>query len=448
MFLLAFECVVGLNAPCSMAARFQEWFGNLLAVQSVAQFGAQQHHYQDDSTGLAEFECSSYLVPTPKGFGSTSLAVVKDNLAVIPEWNGGGIKSPWVNADSADAQLGDCVQRIKAADFVAFDEAFLELIGADAKLEVVLGFGGEEANHVHEAPVYVPQTKELVFADTSVVGWLWALNVKTHTYRKIKTDPPLQNVNGGALHASRLFLTTNGSPSPAVWNCSLPTASGSTLSVEETIGCSPVVNNYRLAHLNSPNDLIFTSHDNILFTDPTYGWAQSWPGVGPPELPTTIYFFDTKTRKLFPLSNNDVIQPNGLAFGADEKTLYVADSNSTSGKPIGVWEDSVRNVYAFDFDEKTRTLGNRRLVHVVERGWPDGLRVTKMNNGRELVLVASMGGVDVVDTADGGAGILLGKFNVGDDIVFNLEPVGTTGVWFLTGKKGVYKVTITGQQSG
>jgi len=254
-------------------------------------------------------------------------------------------------------------------------------------------------------------------------------------------------VNGGALHASRLFLTTNGSPSPAVWNCSLPTVTGRTSSAEETVVCSAVVNNYRLAHLNSPNDLIFTSQGNILFTDPTYGWAQSWPGVGAPELPTTVYFFHTKSRTLFPLSNNDVLQPNGLALSADEKTLYVADSNSTSGKPIGVWEDSVRNVYAFDFDEKTRRLGDRRLVHVVERGWPDGLKVTKMKYGRELVLVASMGGVDVVDTTEGGAGVLVGKFNVGDDIVFNLEPVGETGIWLLTGMKGVYKVRITGQQS-
>lgn len=222
---------------------------------------------------------------------------------------------------------------------------------------------------------------------------------------------------------------------------------GRTSSAEETVVCSAVVNNYRLAHLNSPNDLIFTSQGNILFTDPTYGWAQSWPGVGAPELPTTVYFFHTKSRTLFPLSNNDVLQPNGLALSADEKTLYVADSNSTSGKPIGVWEDSVRNVYAFDFDEKTRRLGDRRLVHVVERGWPDGLKVTKMKYGRELVLVASMGGVDVVDTTEGGAGVLVGKFNVGDDIVFNLEPVGETGIWLLTGMKGVYKVRITGQQS-
>lgn len=142
------------------------------------------------------------------------------------------------------------------------------------------------------------------------------------------------------------------------------------------------------------------------------------------------------------LSNNEVLHPNGLALSADEKTLYIAESNSTSGKPIGVWDDSVRNVYAFDFDEDTRRLGNKRLVHVVERGWPDGLRLSNLRNGKELLLVAGMGGVDVVDTTDGGAGVLLGKFNVGDDIVFNLEHVGKTGVWLLTGKKGVYKVTI------
>ena len=251
-------------------------------------------------------------------------------------------------------------------------------------------------------------------------------------------------MNGGTLHASRLYLTTNGSPTPAVWNCSLPTDAGLDSAAEETLTCSVVVNNYRLAHLNSPNDLVFTSQGNILFTDPTYGWAQSWPGVGPPELPTTVYFFNTTSRALLPLNNNEVLQPNGLALSSDEKTLYVADSNSTSGKPIGVWEDSIRNVYAFDFEERTRRLGNRQLVHVVERGWPDGLRVTKTKDGRELVLVASMGGVDVVDASGGGAGVLLGKFNIGDDVVFNIEPVGKTGVWLLTGKKGVYKVTITG----
>lgn len=152
-----------------------------------------------------------------------------------------------------------------------------------------------------------------------------------------------------------------------------------------------------------------------------------------------MYHFNTTSRALITLTNDDVLAPNGLALSRDEKTLYVADSNSTSGRPIRVWDTAVRNVYAFDVDVSVPRLSNRRLVHVVEAGWPDGLRVTRGG----LLLVASMGGVDVVDVERGG--VLLGKINVGDDVVFNLEPVGEgKRTWMLTGKKGVYKVSVAG----
>lgn len=67
--------------------------------------------------------------------------------------------------------------------FVAFHQDFLSLIGRDAKLETVHKFSGVDAEHVHEAPVYNPATNELVFADTLVVGWLWALEIDTHKVR-------------------------------------------------------------------------------------------------------------------------------------------------------------------------------------------------------------------------------------------------------------------------
>lgn len=436
-----------------MAARFQNWVTNILGIQSVAQFGAQQSTYNHDPTELGQADCSQYLWPLPRGFEEISLAVIKNNLAVVPDWLGGSVKSPWLHVESADPTLTGCTQRVTSADFIAFSEDFLDLIGKNAKMEKAFAFEGEDAQHVHEAPVYLHQTGELVFADTSVQGWLWALDVTTYSARKIATSPPLQNVNGGTLRDSHLYLTTNGGTSPAIHKCTLPTAAAaksasasSSTSATETISCEVVVNNYRLNHLNSPNDLIFTRSGHILFTDPTYGWTQGWPGVGPPELPTAIYHFNTESGALVALSNNEVLQPNGLALSGDEKTLYVADSNSTSGKPIGVWEDAVRNVYAFDFDEKALRMDTRRLVHVVERGWPDGLRVLASNTlGREVVLVAGMGGVDVVDVSKGGSGTLLGKWNVGQDVVFNLEPVnkGKT-TWMLTGKEGVYKVSITG----
>lgn len=249
----------------------------------------------------------------------------------------------------------------------------------------------------------------------------------------------MTNVNGGTRHGDRIYFTTNGSPTPGVWNCSLPTTRDQSGDDDgaEVIRCMPVVNNYRLVHFNSPNDLIFTSNQHILFTDPTYGWAQFWPGVGPPELPTAIYHFNTTSRALIPLSSHEIAEPNGLALSRDEKTLYVADSNSTSGRPPVFWPRSVRNVYAFDFDVGVPRLSNPRLVHVVDTGSPDGLRVTQ----RGLLLVAGKGSVDVVDVDRGG--VLLGKINVGDDVVYNLESVGSDGVWMLTGNKAVYKVSTT-----
>ena len=73
------------------------------------------------------------------------------------------------------------MQRIKDADFIAFDDVFLDLIGGNARVDMAQAFEGDDADHVHEAPVYLPSTGELLYADTSVVGWLWALDVETHT---------------------------------------------------------------------------------------------------------------------------------------------------------------------------------------------------------------------------------------------------------------------------
>lgn len=98
------------------------------------------------------------------------------------------IGSSWLNAASADVSLVGCIQKIKAADFIAFDKIFLDLMGEGARLEMIQAFEGDEMNHVHEAPVYVPSTGELVYADTSVVGWLWGLDVQTH---RVRTEPSL-----------------------------------------------------------------------------------------------------------------------------------------------------------------------------------------------------------------------------------------------------------------
>ncbi|KAK6396825.1 hypothetical protein LTR65_008723 [Meristemomyces frigidus] len=195
---------------------------------------------------------------------------------------------------------------------------------------------------------------------------------------------------------------------------------------------TPVLNNYRGRHLNSPNDLIFDSQHNIYFTDPPYGFVQQWPGVQEPELPSAVYHFDTRTKALTALSNSVVKMPNGLALSADERTLYIADSSSSDRKIA-----SVRNVWAFDVQAEGVGLANPRLVYQAESGWPDGIRVSRHG----YLFVSAAGGVDVVEPR---TGLLLGKINTPDDIIYNLEPASgrAEGVWLLTGGKGVYKVTI------
>ncbi|KAJ5945623.1 hypothetical protein N7454_002462 [Penicillium verhagenii] len=378
---------------------FSAFSGNAFPCLSFLGF-SQQPVTPDVNPNILRSD-NEYLSNIPPGFEHVSASFVKDNLAVIPgEWEAGGI------------------------NFIAWDSSFFNIIGSQAKLEKIQSFEGEPP-HVHEAPAFVPETNELFYADTSVTGWLWAIDVNTHKARKVVTKPPLANVNGARYHKGRIYVTTNGGPARGIY--SLNPLDGTAI---------PVVNNFRGRHLNSPNDLIFDSNSNIWFTDPPYGWSQDFPSVQAPELPNGIYFFNTKTKALVAVSNSVVTTPNGLALSPDGSTLYVADSDSIASKPLEFKPASLRNVWAFDVTGSI--LSNARLVHQAESGWPDGIQVTRDG----YLLVAVLGGVDVVDPL---SGLLLGKINTPGDIIFNLErgpQKGNQAMWLLTGQNHIYKLLI------
>ncbi|KAJ5546082.1 hypothetical protein N7494_003667 [Penicillium frequentans] len=393
------------------------------AFSYLSFFGLNQQQASPDvNTNILPSD-NDFLNNVPLAFEDVSITFVKDNLAVIPgEWVVGGIKTPFYDIQSDQSSFQDTLAQVKSKDFIAWDHSFFNIIGQQAKLEKIQSFEGEPP-HVHEAPAYVPETNELFYADTSVTGWLWAINVDTHETRKVETTPPLANVNGARYHKGHIYLTTNGGPARGIY--ALNPLDGT---------ATPVVNNFRGRHFNSPNDLIFDFNSNIWFTDPPYGWYQGFPDVQVPELPNGIYFFNTKTKALVAVSNSVVTTPNGLAFSNDGSILYVADSNSTAGRPLAFHPASLRNVWAFDVTGSI--LSNARLVHQTESGWPDGLQVTQDG----YVLVAVLGGVDVIDPY---SGILLGKINTPDDIIFNLErgpQQGNQQMWLLTGQNYIYKL--------
>ncbi|KAI7978230.1 hypothetical protein EIK77_009770 [Talaromyces pinophilus] len=333
-------------------------------------------------------------------------------------------ETPFYDIQSNHAQFQNILSKIKSTDFIAWDSSFFNIIGPHAKLEKIQSFEGEPL-HVHEAPTFVPETNELFYADTSVTGWLWAINVDTYETRKVPTNPPLANVNGARYHNGRVYAATNGGTIRAIY--SINPLDGTT---------TAVVNNVRGRHLNSPNDLIFDKNSDMWFTDPSYGWFQGLSGVQPPELPDSVYFLDMKSKALVTVSNSVVTTPNGLALAPDESTLYVADSNSTAGRPLMHHPASLRNIWAFDVCGSL--LSNPRLIYQTESGWPDGLQVTK--NG--YLMIAALGGIDVVDPK---SGKLLGKINTPGDIIYNLAPGplrGAQRMWLLTGRDFIYSALL------
>lgn len=180
----------------------------------------------------------------------------------------------------------------------------------------------------------------------------------------------------------------------------------------------------------SPNDLIFDSEGNLYFTDPTYGIDNGWKDVQPAELPMAVYRMDAKTKSLHAITVGVVTKPNGLTLSPDEKTLYVSDSNSSSNAL-----DSQRGIWAFDNPSPRGPLENPRLIHLVEGGAPDGMRTTKSG----LVIAGVYGGVDVVDPV---TGLLLGRINTPDDVIYNVQAAKGKGVWLFTGRDNIYKATI------
>ncbi|HEU4998342.1 MAG TPA: SMP-30/gluconolactonase/LRE family protein [Lapillicoccus sp.] len=138
--------------------------------------------------------------------------------------------------------------------------------------------------------------------------------------------------------------------------------------------------------LNSPNDLVERADGSIWFTDPSYGIRSDYEGHRG-EVETGgchVYRIDpdgTLTRVA-----DDFAQPNGLAFSADERELYVLDSERN-------------HVRRFDVARDGALSGGEVLVSDA-RGY-DGVRV---DDGGRLWLAAG-DGLHCVDRD----GTLLGK---------------------------------------
>jgi sugar lactone lactonase YvrE len=135
-----------------------------------------------------------------------------------------------------------------------------------------------------------------------------------------------------------------------------------------------LISHYQGKRLNSPNDLVVSSDGSVWFTDPPYGVKDEER-----ELPFQGVFQLSPDGQL-KLVSSEFIKPNGLALSADEKKLFVADTEAGQIGVLQLTGDSKQN-QAVTFCETPR---------------PDGIRLDIQGN----IWIAGLNGVEIF-RADG-----------------------------------------------
>ena len=93
-------------------------------------------------------------------------------------------------------------------------------------------------------------------------------------------------------------------------------------------GKRTLADNYRGKRFNSPNDLVYATNGNLYFTDPIYGLPDRQNDSRREMDYCGVYLLRPGGEVV--LLTKDFTRPNGIGLSPDEKTLYVAQSDSAA----------------------------------------------------------------------------------------------------------------------
>jgi len=218
-----------------------------------------------------------------------------------------------------------------------------------------------------EGPAWWPQEQTLVWSDIvgrRVLGW---------------------RVNGAVDVLLDATPFTNGNailPDGALVHCEHGRRA---ISRSEGKGiATPIATSAEGSRLNAPNDLLVAADGTIWFSDPTFGLENPKQGIpGHSESGRTALCrigVDGAVQRMA-----DMMQPNGLAFSPDGRTLYASQTP----------EHGEGDVAIFTFDWDGATLSNKRRFATVPDGIPDGFTVDR----RGWLWSSSSAGIEVFDDA-------------------------------------------------
>jgi len=284
------------------------------------------------------------------------------------------------------------------ASFSAFSQAkkgFVEkidpsldaIISTNAKVEIIAdGFDWSEG------PVWIERQKMLLFSDIPKnVIFKWTekkgkeIYLSPSGYTGTIPRGGEKGSNGLALNKNgQLIICQDGDRRVSVMNA--PVSNPSPV-------FKALADNHEGKKFNSPNDLVYNSNGDLLFTDPPYGLEKNMDD--PLKEIKFQGVYKIKKSGALVLLLDSISRPNGIAITPDQKTLIIA--NSDPEKPY--W-------YAYDFGKGDALIHPRIFYDATaaskkEPGMPDGLKIDSKGN----VFATGPGGVWIFNTK----GKLLGK---------------------------------------
>jgi gluconolactonase len=259
------------------------------------------------------------------------------------------------------------------ATFEVLDDRFRG-VGGDFRIERLHG-----DCRWAEGPVYLPAARSLVWSDIPNDRMLRYDETTGHVgvFRQ-----PCGHANGHTLDAEgRIISCEHG---------------GRRVSRTEHDGSvTTIADRWDGKRLNSPNDVVVHTDGSIWFTDPAYGIDSDYEGhAGESETGGChVYRVDPATGACTRVAD-DFDRPNGLAFGLDERTLYIADTRRNHLRQFAVGADG--------------TLAGGDVLCECAHGVFDGIRLDA--TGRIWAGVGD--GVHVFDPD----GTLLGKLRLPEEV--------------------------------
>jgi len=131
---------------------------------------------------------------------------------------------------------------------------------------------------------------------------------------------------------------------------------------------------YNGKKLNSPNDVAPHKDGSYWFTDPPYGRSLYEGTPERRELPTAVYRVDKSRRIAQVIGEEQVPDPNGIAFSPDYSKVYVA---STGRGPGDTGQGGKGDVFVLDVNPDGTTSNPKRFADFMVDGVkcsPDGVR--------------------------------------------------------------------------